>query len=371
MTEYPLYIPELEHDACGIGFLADVTGRPRRDVVTRGLTALARLAHRGAPPALATIDGCGVLTAIPWTLARPRIARARASTASAAGRSACSSSPRAARAACARSSSARLREHGAVSVAWRLVPIDAGALADSVRATAPEIHQAVIGFARPRAGVEIALLRARLAIEQAARDEALAGFAVVSLSTKTVVYKALRRRRRRCRGSIRTSANARFESPFIMFHQRFSTNTSADWALAQPFRMLAHNGEINTIAGNRLWMRARAARRDVAAAALGGAVAGRRGTAPTRASLDEAIDLLRHHGYSPAARASRGCVPPAWERDRDLPPDVRAFYEFQSLVSEPWDGPSALVFCRRPLRRRGARPQRLPSRARRRRPPTT
>ncbi len=160
-------------------------------------------------------------------------------------------------------------------------------------------------------------------------------------------------------------ADARFISPFITFHQRFSTNTSADWALAQPFRTLAHNGEINTIAGNRLWMRARAAD----ATSLPGfnvdAPISTQGS--DSLSLDDAIELLRHNGYSLAHAVTR-LVPPAWERDRDLPPDVRAFYEFQSLVSEPWDGPSALVFADgryvgAALDRNGFRPSRIVSTA--------
>src|SRR4029079_1610986 len=183
---------------------------------------------------------------------------------------------------------------------------------------------------------------------------------VVSLSTRTVVYKAL----------VTPDALDRFypdlrrpefASPFITFHQRFSTNTSADWALAQPFRTLAHNGEINTIAGNRLWMRARAAD---ATARPGFTLDPPISTHGSDSlSLDDAIELLRHNGYSLAHAVAR-LVPPAWERDRALPPDARAFYEFQSLVSEPWDGPSALVcadgrYVGAALDRNGFRPARI------------
>jgi glutamate synthase domain-containing protein 1 len=258
MTEYPLYRPELEHDACGVGFLADVAGRPRRDIVSRGLTALERLTHRGAPPALATIDGCGVMTAIPWTLlAREMSAREIDGFARRAlgmffvphGES------RRARALIERA----LRQFGGANIAWRSVPVDATMLAESVRGTAPEIHQAVIGFAEPATGAETAIFRARLAIEQAARaDRTLAGLAVVSLSTKTVVYKGLLEPSTLPRFYPDLGDRA-FESSFIVFHQRFSTNTAAEWSMAQPFRILAHNGEINTIGGNRSWMRARAA----------------------------------------------------------------------------------------------------------------
>ena len=154
-------------------------------------------------------------------------------------------------------------------------------------------------------------------------------------------------------------------SPFVVFHQRFSTNTSADWALAQPFRTIAHNGEINTIAGNRLWMRARLAD--------GTSLAGFARTRPIRGSgsdsltLDDAVELLSHHGYALSHVVSR-LVPPAWERDEEMPRDVAAFYEYQSLVSEPWDGPTALILADgrhvgAALDRNGFRPLRVVSTA--------
>src|SRR5204863_9741023 len=128
-------------------------------------------------------------------------------------------------------------------------------------------------------------------------------------------------------------ADARFVSNFIVFHQRFSTNTSADWSLAQPFRSVAHNGEINTIAGNRSWMRARS----LDASSLRGFDGD--GPVSTDGSdsraLDDALQLLQHHGYSLPHAVAR-LVPPAWERDDDMAPGVRAFFEFQALLSEPW-----------------------------------
>jgi glutamate synthase domain-containing protein 2/glutamate synthase domain-containing protein 1/glutamate synthase domain-containing protein 3 len=340
MTEYPLYRPELEHDACGVGFLADVAGRPRRDIVSRGLTALERLTHRGAPPALATIDGCGVMTAIPWTLlAREMSAREIDGFARRAlgmffvphGES------RRARALIERA----LRQFGGANIAWRSVPVDATMLAESVRGTAPEIHQAVIGFAEPATGAETAIFRARLAIEQAARaDRTLAGLAVVSLSTKTVVYKGLLEPSTLPRFYPDLGDRA-FESSFIVFHQRFSTNTAAEWSMAQPFRILAHNGEINTIGGNRSWMRARAAA-ELSARLDGHSAVGASGS--DSHTLDEAVDLMRAFGMS-APHAIARLLPPEWERDRELADDVRAFHEYQALVSEPWEGPAAVVFC--------------------------
>jgi glutamate synthase domain-containing protein 2 len=201
------------------------------------------------------------------------------------------------------------------------------------------VLQVVAGFEGARPKVDQALYRARLRLERLAREQALRA-SIASLSTRTVVYKGL----------VTPDAlaqfypdltDARFASHFIVFHQRFSTNTSADWAMAQPFRLVAHNGEINTIGGNRSWMRARTADatslpgfdRETPVSADGS----------DSRSLDDAVELLGANGYSLPHALAR-LMPAAWESDRELPPDVRAFFEFQSLLGEPWDGPSALIF---------------------------
>jgi glutamate synthase domain-containing protein 2/glutamate synthase domain-containing protein 1/glutamate synthase domain-containing protein 3 len=358
MHPYPLYAPELEHDACGVGFLADVAGRPRRDIVTRGLTALERLTHRGAPRALATIDGCGVMTAIPWTLIAREIASRDIDGFAIRGLGMFfmpGGESRRGRVLV----EAELRRHGAVRITWRRVPVDEAVLADSVSATAPEVHQAVIGFSTDAAAADTALYRARLGIEHAAQEQKLAGFCVVSLSTTTVVYKGLLEPSTLAAFYADLSDRA-FESPYIVFHQRFSTNTAANWSLAQPFRVLAHNGEINTIAGNRIWMRARATG-ELAAPFNGVPPVGTAGS--DSQTLDEAADMLRAHGYALPHAVSR-LVPPEWERDREMPDEVRAFYEYQALVGEPWEGPAALVFCDgrhlgAALDRNGFRPARM------------
>jgi glutamate synthase (ferredoxin) len=345
------------HDACGVGFIARVSGEAGHDIVSLGLAALRRLTHRGATAALGAVDGCGVLTAIPWPLLEGVFggglpaARTRA-----LGMIFVDAADRSRAAALV---DRELTAAGARHLAWRVVPTGAAAVLPAQRHTTPEVLQVASGFDHARPAADAALYRARLRIERAARTSGLR-LTIVSLSTRTVVHKAL----------VTPDAlpcfypdlaDARFTSPFITFHQRFSTNTSADWALTQPFRSLAHNGEINTIAGNRLWMRARAA--DAASMPPCGHGSAISAAGSDSQSLDDAIELLRHNGY-PLAHAVARLVPPAWERDRDLPPDVRAFYEFQSLVSEPWDGPSALVFADgrfvgAALDRNGFRPARM------------
>jgi glutamate synthase (ferredoxin) len=353
--------PSTEHDACGVGFIAHSRGRAGRDIVLHGLSALRRLTHRGAEASLGSVDGCGVLTAIPWTWVADAFGgRLPAARTRALGMLFV---PPSDRLHAAEIVERELRAAGARSVEWRIVPTDRSAVLRAQRHTTPKVLQVVAGFDEGRQTADAALYRARLRIERIAR-EASVRLTIVSLSTRTVVHKGLVTPDALDR-FFPDLADENFISPFITFHQRFSTNTSADWALAQPFRTLAHNGEINTIAGNRLWMRARAAD----ATALPGFSVdppiSMHGS--DSLSLDDAIELLRHNGYSLAHAVTR-LVPPAWERDRDLPPDVRAFYEFQSLVSEPWDGPSALVFADgryvgAALDRNGFRPARVVSTA--------
>ncbi|HZP48838.1 MAG TPA: glutamate synthase large subunit [Vicinamibacterales bacterium] len=325
------------HDACGVGFIARPDGVASRRVVALGLNALRRLAHRGAPASLGAVDGCGILTAIPWTFIESAAGRLPA------GRSRAVAmlfvDPRQEESA-TDLVDRELRRCGALDVVWRRVDTDASAVLPAQRATAPRVFQAIAAFDAGRVRGEATAYRSRLCIERAAAVEDV-GVRVASLSTRTIVYKGLVTPDALDR-FYPDLADAAFASPFVTVHQRYSTNTSADWALAQPFRTVAHNGEINTIAGNRAWMRARLAD----ATSLSGfddvdpiAAAG-----SDSRSLDDAVELLRHRGFSIAHAVSR-LVPPAWERDRDLPPDVRAFYEFQSLVCEPWDGPSALVFA--------------------------
>src|SRR3954463_2080144 len=354
-------LPSAEHDACGVGFIAHVRGRAGHDIIAHGLTALRRLTHRGAEASLGAVDGCGVLTAIPWTWVGEAFG-GQLPAARTRGLGMLFVHP-SDRLQAAELIERELRHAGARSIDWRIVPTDPAAVLRAQRDTTPKVLQVVAGFDEGRQAADAALYRARLRIERLARTAGVR-LTIVSLSTRTLVHKALVTPDALDR-FFPDLTDPRFMSPFITFHQRFSTNTSADWALAQPFRTLAHNGEINTIAGNRLWMRARAA--DVTSLPGYGPDAPISDHGSDSLSLDDAIELLRHHGYSLAHAVPR-LVPPAWERNRDLPPDVRAFSEFQSLVSEPWDGPSALVFADgryvgAALDRNGFRPARIVSTA--------
>jgi len=321
---------------CGVGFLARVDGQPSRALVTDGLAALRRMTHRGAPAHLGAVDGCGLMTGIPWRLLERAAARVPAGVCRAAGMFFVADGHQSDAIEIVERD---LRVAGAIDVVWREVPTDASVVLPAQRATVPVVLQALAAFGVDERVAARGVYRARLRIERAAAERGIA-VDVVSLSTRTIVYKGLV-----TPDSLDVFysdlADGGFESNFVTFHQRYSTNTSADWTLAQPFRTLAHNGEINTIAGNRTWMRARVADRTSMPGMDGERPISERGS--DSRSLDDAVELLRYRGASLAHALSR-LVPPAWERDAQLPPDVRAFYEFQSLVSEPWDGPAALIF---------------------------
>jgi glutamate synthase (ferredoxin) len=307
--------PSRERDSCGIGFVADVRGRASRAVLDAALDGLRNMQHRGAVAAdRRTGDGAGVLLPIPPALVPGpwcglatvffRDERARPEL-----ESACEAEG--------------LLLHG-----WRRVPVRGDALGVEARATMPDIEQLVLG--RPY-GVdgEEAERRAYRALRRAHQVE---GAYVASLSFRTVVYKAL------CAADQLEAvfpdlAEESLEVRFAIFHQRFSTNTTPSWERAQPFRMLCHNGEINTIEGNVAAMRAR--RTEV------GRVLERDGS--DSALLDNAFELLVRSGRDPR-HAMQMLVPPAWQNDDRLDRTQRAFYDHHAAIVEPWDGPAALVF---------------------------
>lgn len=326
----------MQHDACGVGFVATLRGAADREVLSCALGALKRLVHRGAPASLGAVDGCGILTDIPWAVLTSTLGQLPEAQGRALGMLFVHPPHQQAAISLVEQ---QLEQAGANSIVWRRVPTDGSVVLRAQQQTTPAVLQVLAGFAKGKAAAAEAAFRARVQIEALARERRIR-VSVASLSTRTVVYKALV-----TPGALDRFypdlADPRFASRFVVFHQRFSTNTSADWALTQPFRILAHNGEINTIAGNRSWMRARLRDRT--------SLPGFESDAPIASdgsdsrTLDDAADLMRSAGYWLPHALSR-LVPPAWERDRDLAPDVRAFFEFQSLLCEPWDGPSALAF---------------------------
>ncbi len=343
-----LYDPRRdERDACGIGFVADVRGRPSRAIVDTALIGLQRLRHRGAVAADArTGDGAGVLL----PLAAPFLdgtGEGGRPTESPRGRVGVAMAflPRDPHGAAA----ARLAVEEALAaealelLRWRVVPVDERALGTLARALAPTIEQAV--FLAPDGDAEAAERRCFRAGRAATRKAAAAGAALylASCSTRTVTYKAL------CAADQLAAfypdlTDPALAVPFAIFHQRYSTNTAPSWERAQPFRFLCHNGEINTLDGNVAWMRAREAN-------LGaGELAGDELLQPVldpggsdSAKLDNAVELLVRGGRD-VRHALAMLVPAAVEHDREVGQELRDFYRYHACLTEPWDGPAGLVF---------------------------
>ncbi len=298
-----------------MGFVA--TPDLGHDAVALGVQALARLAHRGGLDADGKSgDGAGLLIQVPEKLLGGRYAvcvvfdwdeRARE----------------------------LVERHLRVAV-WRAVPLDVDSLGARARETMPAIWHGIIenpGLDGESWERELYLGRRR--IEMNAGAEAVRMY-IPSCSSRTLVYKGLMAGTRLADFYLDLQDPA-CESRLAVFHQRYSTNTMPDWRLAQPFRMLAHNGEINTITGNRAWMRAREAELDVE---LRGAIWPH---GSDSASLDNALELLVHRGWE-VSEALMSLVPDAWEGRGDLAAPVRDFYRYQSIRFEPWDGPAALAF---------------------------
>jgi glutamate synthase (ferredoxin) len=343
-----LYDERFEHDGCGVGFVAALEGRPDTRVLPLALTALARLVHRGGVDADGrTGDGAGVLTGIPYALFAPALAALdRGPVVPSDLAVGLLFLPREA-ARCAqgqRIATSALAAQGLAWLGWREVPVRDEALGDKARDSRPELRHLLAG--RPPGATdedfERRLYLARRAMETQAAAAGLEEFYVASLSHRTLVYKAL------ARGADLPAVfpdlrSASYATSFAVFHQRFSTNTLPRWSMAQPFRHLSHNGEINTVQGNRLWMRAREeASPSGLTAALPATLVGEK--ASDSASLDEALALLVRGGRE-ALHAMSMLVPPAWENDAELPADVRAFFDYHACFAEPWDGPAFLAFA--------------------------
>ncbi|AMD88030.1 glutamate synthase subunit alpha [Actinomyces radicidentis] len=338
-----LYDPVHEHDACGMGFVARLDGAPAHSVVSDALHVLARLDHRGAVGAEEnTGDGAGILMAVPDAFFREEVASLPKAGAYAVG---LVFLPGPHEGAQARSQAVaaieRLaREEGLRVVGWRDVPTDDSMIGPTARGAMPEFRHLVV---TDRAGRASGVALDRLAYRLRRRAQKEAGVYMASLSSRTLVYK----------GMLTTEQLAPFfpdltdervATRVALVHSRFSTNTFPSWPLAQPFRMIAHNGEINTVRGNRNWM---AAREGLMSSELLGdlepllPVCTQGGS--DSASFDEVFELLTLAGRSmPHAMAM--LVPEAWEKNTTMDPRVRAFYEYSANIVEPWDGPAAMVF---------------------------
>ena len=349
-----LYDPRNEHDACGVGFVADMKNRPSHKIVEMGLQILANLDHRGAVGADAHAgDGCGMLVQIPHAFFADEAERFGFAVPP-AGRYGVGFFflPRDpdGRRIVEDIVSKAVADEGQVLLGWRDVPTDPSLLGDSVRAGEPVSRQLFVSRGE---GVgdddafERRLFILRKVISGAVyglADARTAGFYPVSMSSRTIVYKGLLLATR-IGSYYKDLTDARFASALALVHQRFSTNTFPSWSLSHPYRMVAHNGEINTLRGNVNWMAARQA--SVTSELYGADITklwpiSYEGQSDT-ACFDNALEFLVQGGYS-LAHAMMMLIPEAWAGNPLMDESRRSFYEYHAALMEPWDGPAAVAF---------------------------
>src|SRR5580698_8761654 len=353
-----LYDPRNEHDACGVGFVANIKGARSHEIIGLGLQLLINLDHRGAVGADPLVgDGAGILIQIPDTLLRDW-ARDTGVTLPEPGKYAVAMCflPREAK---AREIAVKQFEHyikieGQKLLGWRDVPTDPTGLGKTVLNQMPLIRQAIVAMGahtRDQDAFERKLLTIRKQtqnpLEQMAKKHkqpAITQLYMPSFSTRTVVYKGLLLAHDVGR-FYRDLVNPLTVSAIALVHQRFSTNTFPSWKLAHPYRYIAHNGEINTVRGNVNWMNAR--RRTMQSDLLGPDLDKMWPLIPhgqsDTASLDNALELLVAGGY-PLAHAVMMLIPEAWAGNKLMDARRKAFYEYHAALMEPWDGPAAIAF---------------------------
>jgi glutamate synthase (NADPH/NADH) large chain len=343
-----LYDPSLEHDACGLGFVADLPRPPTHHVIRLGLQMLRRLAHRGAAGAdPMSGDGAGILLQLPHARFDRVLGHQGVELPNAGdyGVAQCflSRDPRE-RVAEMRALEDAVRHFGQKVIAWREVPVDPSAVGEAARATMPGFAQLFVGRMCPANAFERTLFMIRKRAGRRASEAGLAGFYVASLSSRTIVYKglALPERLDAFYADLRDEET---RSRLALVHSRFSTNTFPTWDRAHPYRRIAHNGEINTLRGNQRWLGAREPL--LASRAFGEHIADfkpivRPGGSDS-ASLDNLVDFLVAGGRS-LPHVMMMLVPEAWEDAKSMAPERRAFYEYHAALVEPWDGPAAILF---------------------------
>jgi len=360
IAERGLYVPELERDACGVGMVANITGKQSHEIIDQALEVLVNLGHRGASGAdPLTGDGAGITIQLPDAFMR-KVAEEAGISLPGEGRygvAMCFLPVGDALNAAARASlESSATDNGMTVLGWRNVPVDPGAIGITARTIMPKIAQLFVAAPDGVEGddLERVLYLARKSTEKnflgaekdpETKDTLLREFYVCSWSSRTLIYK----------GMLLVDQLGKFYddladesmvSAFGLVHSRFSTNTLGSWKLAHPYRMLAHNGEINTVRGNRNWMQAR--ERSIESPLFGDKIDQltpicESDDASDTASLDNVFELLRMSGRSVEHTAAM-MMPAAWYGHESMPQNVKDFYEYHGNVMEPWDGPAMIVF---------------------------
>jgi glutamate synthase domain-containing protein 2/glutamate synthase domain-containing protein 1/glutamate synthase domain-containing protein 3 len=346
-----LYRPEFEHDSCGVGFIAQVSGKRSNEVLKLGLQSLCNLFHRGAVDADAkTGDGAGVMTQIPYKLFRPVVEKLGHKLYSDAdlgvGMIFLPHDNAYMQARAKAIIDEVLAKRGLFLFGWREVPINIHLLGDKAASTLPRIEQVLIG--RPHGmtddDYERRLFLSRNEIERRAMDDKIKHFYIPSFSHRVIIYKGLLVSPSLQKFYVDLEDGS-YETSICIYHQRYSTNTFPTWPLGHPFRMLAHNGEINTRRGNVNWMHAREAELEAnfwgADIDLLKPIIQPGGS--DSAELDNALEALVMSGRN-ILHAMTMLVPPAWRGDKFTSQELIDFYTYHRCFNEPWDGPAALVF---------------------------
>ncbi len=342
------YHPSQEHDACGVGLVAALDGKPRREVVVAAINALKALWHRGAVDADGkTGDGAGIHVEIPQDFFKEHIART-------------GHEPRSGRLGvgmvflpkadlnqlerCRTIVESEILNFGYTIYGWRQVPVNVEVIGDKANATRPEIEQIMIasnpGVGQAQFETDLYVIRRR--IEKRVLSEYISDFYICSLSCRSIIYKGLFLAEQ-VDQFYPDLLDERFISSFAIIHQRYSTNTFPNWRLAQPFRMLAHNGEINTLRGNTNWMKSHETR--MASDVFGDHIADikpviQSGSSDS-AALDAVFEVLARAGR-PAPMVKSMLIPDSWANKALMPDSHKDFYSYCNCVMEPWDGPAAV-----------------------------
>jgi glutamate synthase (ferredoxin) len=346
-----LYHPSFEHDACGVGFVANQSGKKEYRILEYGLQALCNLAHRGALDADAkTGDGAGVLIQIPHDFFRLEVDKLGGKLARDTDLGIAfvflpknnpyqvSHAQEILEAAC--------KKFGVHCLGWREVPTNPLCLGDKALSTVPEMRQLLMARAKGWDDEEyerrLFLVRKYAGIK--AKEAEIEDFYITSCSSQTIVYKGLFNAPQLAKffPDLRSPL---FTTASVVFHQRYSTNTFPTWRLAHPYRMMAHNGEINTLLGNKNWTRAR--EQEITSEVWGENIEFLRQIiqpeSSDSAALDNALEILRLSGRG-VMHSAMMLMPEAWEKMENIDPALRGFYLYHACLNEPWDGPAAVVF---------------------------
>lgn len=348
---FGMYDPMDEHEACGVGLIASVDGKASRIVLEKAIEALKSVWHRGAVDADGkTGDGAGIMVGLPQKFFKKHVERTGHKPLKsnlAVGMIFLPRTDLAAQEHCRTIIESEIRRFGYNIYGWRRVPVDISIVGDKAQETRPEIEQIMVannsGLDDDAFERDLYLIRRR--IEKAARNAQINNLYVCSLSTRSIVYKGLFLAEQ-LSSFYPDLMDKGFISNFAVYHQRYSTNTFPQWWLAQPFRVLAHNGEINTIRGNKRWMQIHEMK--MASLAFKKRSQDIKPVIPPNASdsaaLDSVFEVLIQAGRI-APKAKLLLMPNARTSDPEIPKDQRAMYDYCNSVIEPWDGPAAIAAC--------------------------